>query len=304
GYDPNSIERNSKIPEFQDLLKDNIRKKFADLRSQDLITKQGLVTPKGLELAAINLLSELDNYITKDEIGEKTNKKTKHFGERAGIREYRRGDRYKDISVRKSVRRAVRRGHDKILPEDLMVSEREGRGIINIILAIDSSASMKGGKIEVCKKAGVALAHRAISEKNNVGLVIFGSDVTTAIRPNQDFGRILHEISNAKVSQQTDFPKMIEKSSELFSGCRETKHLIILTDALPTVGDDPEKETLKAASKAKAQNITISVIGIKLGKEGLEIAKELTRIGEGRLNVVKQLSQVGHFVLQDYYCLK
>ena len=185
-----------------------------------------------------------------------------------------------------------------------MTSEREGKGTINIILALDASASMKGAKLETCKKAGIGLAYKALQEKDQVGLIVFGSEVKSAVAPTNDFSTLLKTISDIRASRQTDFSGMIMKSIELFPARDMTKHLIIITDALPTVGKEPERETLKAVASAKAAGITTSIIGIKLDNPGTELAKQVVQIGEGRLSFTKELKEVGQLVLEDYQSFK
>lgn len=304
GYDPRYIEKNLKIPEFQRELKQAIDDNIKALKDDGLLTKEGIISQSGAELGAMVLIKELDAYITKDKIGEKINKEHKHYGEKGDTRPYRKGDRYKDIHVRKSVHKAVRRGHQTIHPQDLITAEREGRGHVSIIFALDASASMKGTKIEHCKKAGITLAHKAIEEKNDVGLIVFGSDIKESLKPSRDFNTLLQSIATIKASRQTDLAAMISQSIELFPPTQETKHLIILTDALPTVGKEPEKEALKAAGNAYAAGITISLIGVQLDKTGEKLARELTTIGHGRFTLVRDLDNVGHIVLEDYYSVR
>ena len=80
-----------------------------------------------------------------------------------------------------------------------------------------------------------------------------------------------------------------------------TKHLIVLTDALPTAGEQPEQDTIDAAGIAASHGITISVIGINLNKKGEKLAKKISEIGHGRLYVVKDVKEVDKVVLEDYY---
>lgn len=304
GYDPNYIEKNLKIPEFRKELQQAIEENISKLKDDKLLDEEGMVTSKGAELGAIVLVKELDKFVTKDKIGEKISKTSRHYGEKAGTRNYKRGDRYKDLNLKRTVHKAIRRGHKKITKDDLMTSEREGKGKVSLIFALDASSSMKGKKIEMCKKAGIALAYNAIQDKDDVGLIIFGSDIKQAIPPTRDFSTLLNAIALIKASRQTDFAGMITKSVELFPPSRETKHLIILTDALPTVGKEPEKETLQAASTARSAGITISLIGVQLDKAGIQLAREITRIGEGRFSQVKNLDTVGQIVLEDYYSVR
>jgi len=304
GYDPNYIEKNLKIPEFRKELQKALEQNISNMQDDKLLDEEGMITEKGAELGAMVLVKELDNFIAKDKIGEKTSKKISHYGEKAGTRTYRHGDRYKDLNVKRSVHMAIRRGHKNLQREDLITSEREGKGKVSLIFALDASASMKGKKLETSKKAGIALAYKAIQDKDDVGLVVFGSEIKSAVAPTQDFSTLLNAISHIKASRQTDFAAMIAKSVELFPPTGETKHLIILTDALPTVGKEPELETLRAVSCAKSAGITISLIGVQLDKAGVSLAKEITKIGEGRFSQVKDLDKVGHIVLEDYYAVR
>ena len=304
GYDPNYIEKNLKIPEFRKELQKAINEKINSMKDENLLDDDGLISDTGAELGAMVLVKELDKYIAKDKIGEKVNKKAAHYGEKADTRFFRKGDRYKDLNIKRSVHMAIRRGRGKLMSQDLMTSQREGKGRVSVIFALDASSSMKGVKIETCKKAGIALSFKAISDKDDVGLIIFGSEIKQAIPPTKDFSTLLKAISHIRASKQTDFAKMIIKSIELFPITGETKHLIILTDALPTVGAEPIQDTLKAVSAARSAGITISMIGIQLDKEGIKLAKQITMIGEGRFHLVKDLGKVGQFVLEDYYAVR
>jgi Mg-chelatase subunit ChlD len=304
GYDSSYIEKNLKIPEFRKELQKQLQENVDKLKDEGLLDKEGVLTEKGIELGATVLVKELDKFIPKDKIGEKINKKTAHYGEKSDNRPYKHGDRYKDLNIKKTVHMAIRRGHKSLMQADLVTSQREGKGKVSLIFALDASSSMKGKKLDTCKKAGIALAYKAIQDKDDVGLIVFGSEIKNAIPPTREFSQLLNAMSHIKASRQTDFAGMVAKSVELFPPTHETKHLIILTDALPTVGKEPELETLRAVSTAKAAGITVSLIGVQLDKAGMELGKQITRIGEGRFSLVKDLDQVGHIVLEDYYAIR
>ncbi|MBD3361382.1 VWA domain-containing protein [Candidatus Woesearchaeota archaeon] len=302
GYDPKYLERNVRIPEFQKKLKKEIEEKIENLRQNKLLDNEGNITDKGIELASLSLyIEEIDNLIAKGIIGEKVHKQMSHYGEKNEIRAFKKGDRYRDIAIRKSIKMAVKRGHDKIKKADLRTHERESKGAVYIVYGLDSSASMKGDKIHTCKKAGVALAYKAISDKDKVGLVVFGTEIKDSIPPTDDFGFFLNRVTRVRASKQTDFQKMIEHASEMFPAEDVTKHLLILTDALPTVGKEPEQETLAAVSGAAAKGITISVIGIRLDGKGEKLAKKIVKLGNGKLYMIRDLKEVDRIVLEDYY---
>jgi len=300
GYDPNYVEKNINIPEFKRIVEKNIHENIEEMKERGVLDKDGTVTEKGLEVASVSLyIDELDNLVSSGYIGEKINKKHSVYGGKDDIKKFKK-DRYRDIALRKTISRAVRRGRNNIIADDLLAFKRVSKGQINIIYAIDSSGSMKGEKILASKKAGVALAYKATESKDKVGVITFGTDVRSFIAPTHDFIRILNEIARIRPGHETNMASTIMKSIELFPGDDITKHLIILTDASPTVGDDPHRETLDAVSTAKNQGISTSIVGINLDEDGAKFAEEMTRLGGGRLYIVKDLEKLNKIILEEY----
>ena len=302
GYDPNYLEKNVGIPEFRKELKQNIERNIQKLKEDKLIDKDGFVIEKGIELASLILyVEELDNIIAKGLSGEYVHKKSFVYGERWDTKGYKKGDRYKDLAIKRSVKTAVRRGHTEVKEADLRTFERKAKGRICVIYAIDASGSMKGKKIDAAKKAGIALAYKAINSNDKVGLIVFGSEIREEIAPTEDFTKLLKSIAVVRASRETDFVAMIQKATELFPSEDVTKHLIIISDALPTVGKEPEKESMEAVGTARGNGITVSLIGIGLEKKGKELAKKIVEIGDGRLYMVSNVDEIDKIILEDYY---
>ncbi len=304
GYNPDYIKRNINIPEFQKELKKRIEENIGKLKEDKLLDNDGTINEKGIELASLVIyFEELDKLVPSGILGEKIHKKASVYGGKEDFRNFKRDDRYRDIAIKKSVKLAIRRNHKKLDEKDLKVFERQSRGQCNIIYALDASGSMKGKKIDACKKAGIALAFKAIEEKDKVGLIVFGSELKEVIEPTNDFAFLLKNITKVKASRQTDIVKTIRKAIELFPTEDISKHLILISDALPNIGKEPEKETMEAVSVAKDNGITISLIGINLDEKGEKLAKKIVEIGEGRMYVVKDVEEVDKVVLEDYYCI-
>lgn len=302
GYDPRYIEKNIKTPEFQKELDEKISQNMKELRKQNLIDKNNTITEKGIELASLTLyVEELDNLVSRGYFGEKVHKQKHIHGSKDDINLYKRGDRYRDIDIRKSIQSALKRSHNSLSIEDVKVHERKSKGDIEIIYGIDASSSMKGEKLGVAKRAGVALSFRAIDEKDKVGLIVFGDDILSKVYPSRDFGHLLKEITMIKPRGQTDLSIVLKESIELFSSENKTKHLVILSDALPTAGDTPHKETLQAVSQATASGITVSLIGLNLDKEGKQLGEKLVEVGNGRFYIVSNIKELDRVVLLDYY---
>jgi magnesium chelatase subunit D len=300
GYDPSFVEKNIKLPEFREELKKNIEDNIKKLKADELINKEGEVTDEGIKLGSLVLYTEELDKLRIRGLGEKKEKKKDIYGDKKDYLNYKK-TRYRDIAVRQSVKTAIRRQHKELLKEDLRIFEREKKGGISIIYALDASGSMKGEKIRMGKRAGVALAYKAISERNKVGLIVFGEEVIKVVPPTLDFNEILQNITTIRARSETDLAATIHKAIELFGSSKETKHLILLTDVLPTKGKKPEEETLKAVSIARDQQITISVVGINLDKDGEKLAKSIIEISEGRLYKVKNVEVLDTVILEDYY---
>ena len=302
GYNSDYIKKNINIPEFQKELRFRIEKNIERLKEQGLLEKDNEISEKGIELASLVIyFEELDKIMPKGILGQKIYKKASIYGSKEDVRNYKKDDRYKDIAIKKSAKLAIRRGHGKLQEKDLMVYERQSRGQSYIVYAMDASGSMKGAKIDACKRAGIALAYKAIDEKDKVGLIVFGSEIKTLVEPTRDFSFLIKSITSASASKETDLVATLKKSIELFPNENITKHLILITDALPTIGKEPEKETLQECSIARNKGITISLIGINLNEKGRKLAEKIVELGKGRLYIVKNIENIDKIVLEDYY---
>lgn len=304
GFDPRYVKKNIQIPEFYRELKSKLEEGVEKLRQENLIDTEGSITDTGYELASLVLyMEELDNIIPKGTFGQKIHKKSFIYGDRADPKQYRKGDRFRDISLRKSLKMAIRRKHSRLNENDLVSMERKSRGKLAIVYALDASGSMKGSKIELCKKAGIALAYKAIDDKDEVGLLVFGTEIKEKIRPTTDFPALLRSIARVRASMQTNIAETIRQSIDMFPPGNVTRHMVLLTDALPTFGQKPEEETLEAVSLARNAGITLSLIGINLDRKGEAFAKRIVETGEGRFYVAKNLKQLDKILLEDYYAM-
>ncbi|MBS3136735.1 VWA domain-containing protein [Candidatus Woesearchaeota archaeon] len=302
GYSQNYIERNINIPEFKKELKKKISDKVEELKDSGILNKDKTVSEKGIKLASLVLyVEEIDKLLPKGIAGEKPHRKLSHYGEASSSRKYRRGDRYRDISIKESTKLAIRRGHANMLESDLMTHERQSKGQLQVIYAMDASGSMKGRKVEMCKKAGIALAYMGITQKDKIGLITFGSEIKEEIAPTSDFMMLIKAIARVTAAKQTDFKAMLHKAFELFGPGNYTKHLIVLTDAMPTVGNDPEAESLEEIAMIRSAGITVSFIGIGLEKKAKAFAEKAVEAGEGKLYLVKDAENLDAIVLEDYY---
>ncbi|MBR9693342.1 VWA domain-containing protein, partial [Candidatus Woesearchaeota archaeon] len=304
GYSPDYVRKNVNIPEFQQALQQQIEENVEALKNRGVLDEQGGVTERAIKLAAlVTYTEELDHLVSKG-LGRKAMKERDIYGEKEDAVPYKKGKfRFRDISLRRSVKTAVRRGHDEVQVADLQAHERAHKGRIQVVYAMDASGSMRGKKLAMSKRAGVALAYRAVEERNEVGLVVFTSKVEESIAPTQDFKLLLQELVRIHAGQETDLAKTILHSVTLFAKEECTKHLLFLTDAVPTKGKDPWRETLEAAGIARDNGVTISIVGISLDDEGEKLARKVVEVGQGRLYRVTDIEELDAVILEDYDAL-
>lgn len=302
GYDPSYIEKNINIPEFRRDLQKKLHEKFDEVRKSGLVDKKGNILDEGYRLSALVMYTkELENLKNHSLLGERPHKKQGLFGEKNEVKDYRKHDRYKSIDVKKTVKTTIRRGHDKILKDDLKAYTYHHKSSMEIIYAIDASGSMKGKKIGVSKKAGIALAYKAIENKDKVGIIVFGDEVREKVLPTRNFTEILARLAKVRASNKTDIACTIKEACDMFSGSNSTKHIMLITDAMPTVGEDPEEEVLKEVSIAKSKDITVSISGINIDDKGEELGRKIAEVSGGKFHIVKDLENMDKIILEDYY---
>lgn len=303
-YSPDYVEKNLRIKEFRDSLQQRIGDRVEELQERGLVDADGAITERAVTLAALVLYTEELDALASKGLGRRQLKERDVYGEKREAVDFERGRfRFKDLALKKSVRTALRRGHERLEAGDLKAFEREHQGRIQVLYAMDSSGSMRGEKLRMSKRAGIALAFRAIEEQNEAGLLIFTSKVERLIPPTQDFPLLLRELVRIRAGKETDLARAITESIPLFAKEECTKHLLLLTDAIPTKGKSPSRKAKEAAGVARDRGITISIVGIGLDEEGERLAREIVEIGQGRLYGVRDLAELDTVILEDYDAL-
>ncbi len=301
GYEADYIERNINIPEFVRELKGKVYESIERLQKKGYVSKSGNLLEKGMKLASLVMyMQELDHLLPKGMFGEHEHREHSSYGTADEVRAYKNEDRFRDLALKRSIKMALRRNHRSLSKDDLRVFEQESKGEITVIYAVDASGSMRGEKIDMAKKAGVALAFKASEDHNRTGLLVFSSKVDSMVEPTRDFWSILEGLTTITAFDETNVASTIRESIRLFHDTRGTKHLIFLTDAAPTSGETPKKDALAAAAEAAAAGITISVIGIQIDARSQQFAENLAEHGDGNFYLINDLDQLDRVVLEDY----
>lgn len=226
----------------------------------------------------------------------------KYLSERYGrdeewfYKKYGLGDKYYEINPKYSIRESIKKKETTFIVE----KRREMKGGHYIIL-LDASGSMYGEKFYEAKKAILFILYKILVNNDRASLIVFNDRILISYEEVENIELILEKIFELFPNGSTDIALALLEAQKMIKG---KDHILIITDALPTHGKDPIKKTMEIAKRIKDTGCTISIIGIRLNEKGNEIAKNIVKIGGGRLYIVKDLKDISKFVIMDYLLSK
>jgi len=130
-----------------------------------------------------------------------------------------------------------------------------------VVLALDSSESMKGAPAVAALKAGRAfVSHRARAQE--VGIVAFSSDVSVLRAPTQDGAALRSALSvKPRLAYGTHINDALMRSLELLRKARvSTGSIVLLSDGEDVGSVIPRDEVVAAA---KAQQVRVFTVGLR-----------------------------------------
>lgn len=242
------------------------------------------------------------------------------------VKKYRRGDSYKDIAIRETIRDAIKSGRDHVERDNLYVYEREpermetvARSDVDVVVVLDLSGSMAyGDKLWYAKQAIVVMTIIAERYGVRVGVVGFRDLSTEVTDLGEPRNTTIAEVANLLPRGGTNIAAGIRRSIDLLVGDIDVgkgappapeslperrKQVILLTDGdatHPKPKQFASEYARRCAKLAARYGIKISVICI--GGEGDRgkgtysynptLAREITEIGDGRLFLVKDMKDL------------
>lgn len=299
GANTRQLQRMQGNFQFRSKLVTAINEKMKRLTKDGLMDEDGL-TQKGVELIALHAFFEEIERVGELKFGEHEGKQRGGDGDVIEIRPYHKGDGYKAIDVRSSMRVAMKRGHRDIHKNDLRSNVRCKSVSVDFSYVLDASGSMKGAKMDAVKKAALALAYMGMQEGDRVSVVSFNKDAELITPLTDNIIDIARKIMPLRPGKGTDLAKAIREARISLEDSQKDKHIILISDAIPTEGVKPVEKALEETSKTAAEGITISIIGIDLDADGKKIAQEISGIGDGTFYHIDDPSQIRGAVLEEH----
>ncbi len=239
------------------------------------------------------------------------------------VRKYRRGDSYKDIAVRETIRDTVRTGRLSVGRDNLCVYEREPemrqlimRGDADVVVVLDLSGSMAyGEKLWYAKQAIVVMTIIAERYGNRVGVVGFRDLSTEVSELGAERNLTIAKVANLLPRGGTNLAAGIRRAIDLLVGEERArkgepidgsiegdrrKQMILLTDGdatHPKPKQFASEYARRCARLASRYGISISVVCIGSDDEesngghsyNPELAAQIAEIGGGSLFFVKDM---------------
>ncbi|MDO8723974.1 MAG: VWA domain-containing protein [Syntrophales bacterium] len=214
-------------------------------------------------------------------------------GREVGIRHFRFGDRYKDVSLKDTIRETIRNRRQSVTRKDIMVVTKDIRMQMDIVLVVDLSGTMMQlEKLWHAKECAIALSLAASQYRDRVGVVSFSNLADVVVDITDNPYKLTQKVLDLELHPNafTNIGYGILKAAQLFDRHkrgRAVRHMIVISDGDATAPHpSPQKYALRQATSAARKGITISCVCIGGESTDPELIRRIASIGKGRVYFV------------------
>ena len=210
-------------------------------------------------------------------------------GKFVGTRHFHFGDRYRDISLRDTIREAIKNRHAELTREDIKVVTKHIRTKINIVLLVDLSGTMRQlQKLWYAKQSAIALTLAASYYRDSVGIISFSNLAEVVIALSSNIYAITRRTLDLELHENafTNIGFAIAKACSLLTRYPKGKakqHIILVSDGDANAPEpSPGKYALRQAAVASRRSISISSVCLAQQSSNPDLMRRIARIGKGR----------------------
>ena len=266
------------------------------------------MTRKAVTMLLEKLVPKYWDYYNSSGDGRHKTGKRLNFGDGriVGLRRYRFGDRYRDVSIKDTIREAIKNRRDQIAREDIMVKKRDIRKKLEIAMTIDLSGTMSQlDKLWYAKESAVALALACTHYKDRIGVVTFSNmaDIVVEITGNPYL--VAKKVLDLELHENafTNIGYGLSKARSLLTQHKRgevKQHIVLVSDGDANAPKPfPERYCLEEASKTIRKGITISCVCINEKSSNPWLMREISRIGKGRIYVIGGTEELTSALLEE-----
>ena len=268
------------------------------LEKEDILerTSSGwMLSQRGINMLLEKLTPRLDEGAYLYGYGKHSSGKKLSLGEGrvVGMRHYRFGDKYRDISFRNTMREAIRHRRQYITREDIIVNIKDIRTRMDIVLVIDVSGTMlQIEKFWFAKQSAMALSLAATAYKDRVAVVSFSNLADIVVNLTASPHRVTRRVIELELHENafTNIGYGLLKACELLEHHpkgRAKQHIILISDGDATAPHpSPQKYALRQAARVARRGITISCVCINQRSADPELMRRIAKVGKGRIYLV------------------
>jgi len=214
-------------------------------------------------------------------------------GRVVGARRFRFGDKYRDISLRDTIKEAIRNRRRQITREDIIVTTKDIRTRMDIVLVVDLSGTMlQLDKFWFAKQSAIALSLAAAAYKDRVAVVSFSNLAEIIVDLTANPHKVTRRVLDLELHENafTNIGYGLLKACELLEHHpkgRAKQHVILISDGDATAPHpSPQKYALRQAALVARRGITISCICINQRSADPELMRRIAKTGKGRIYLI------------------
>ncbi|MFH1624050.1 MAG: VWA domain-containing protein [Pseudomonadota bacterium] len=235
-----------------------------------------------------------DYYNSSGEGGHKTGKKLNlGDGRIIGLRKYRFGDRYRDVSIKDTIKEAIRNRRNYITREDIIVTKKDIRKKLELVITIDLSGTMiQLDKLWYAKESAIALALACTQYKDRIGVVTFSNMADVIVEITSNPYMVARKVLDLELHENafTNIGYGLSKARSLLTRQRRgeaKQHIILISDGDANAPKPfPQRYCIDEAAKTARKGISISCICLNEKSANPRLMREISRIGKGRIYTI------------------
>ncbi len=227
-------------------------------------------------------------------------------GRIVGTRKYRLGDSYKNVSIKDTIREAIRNRRRRLTRDDIRINKKDIRSKLFIVLAIDLSGTMAElDKLWYAKETSGAVALSSLTYNDKVGVVSFSNLADDIVEITDNPYKIMSGVVDMELHENafTNIGYGVRKAKEMLMRYRKSyaaRHIILISDGDATAPEPaPDKFAIREALKTARKGITISTVCINQRTANPDLMQRIARIGKGRMYTIDKPGEMASQVLDD-----